>query len=267
MRKIIHITTWFAGYLTCAGVIVVTLVLITPARVYPHLFEIGALEAFMADYSRRSFKYNVSQHDSSIVIVGPSYAAAVGEADGIYNLGLSSADLPQIINQVTQVKATDTPVCFLSIMDFVRMPADQSHPFNNRAAWFPYIIRGVDLSLSDVRPKPKWTTREAEKKIDADFIRRYEIRNLDDPAMINLKPLFEMRDIHSGIIFALAPIRLDNDTIADTHRALETALSRSDLRYVNLSHILDDDAFGDRYIFTKENREAVIAALRLKVPL
>ena len=267
MRKITDITVWFTGYLTCASILVIALILITPAKMYPHLFEHGALEGLMADFSRRSFKYHISRHDNSIVIVGPSYAAEVGEADGIYNLGIALANMPQITKQVTKVKAADTPVYFLGIRDFIQRPMSQDHPFNRTTIWFPCIIKGIDFSLSGVRPKSIWATREAQDAIDAHLIRLYKTLGLNDPTKINLEPLYEMREINGNIIFALSPIRLDDDCVADTHRALETALSQSDLRFMNLSRILDDDAFGDRYHFTQESQEAIVAALRLEIPL
>lgn len=268
MRKTTHIIAWFAGYVTCASIFVVAFILFTPARMYPHLFKDGnrALEGYMADFSKRSFKYQVSSHDNSIVIVGPSYAAAVGEADGIYNLGLAMADIPQIMSQVAKVKSADTPVFFLSIQDFIRQPMDENHPFKKKATWFPYIVKGIDLSLSGIRQTPVWSTREFQKIVENDRMSLY--RNLSEhPETIDLGPLYEMREINGNIIFALTPIRLDDDCIADTHRALEVALSQSDLRCINLSRLLDDNVFYDRYHSNHESQKIVVAALRRQISL
>ena len=148
------------------------------------------MELFLSP--RRSFKYRIASHDNSIVIVGPSYAAAVGEANGIHNLALETAGMPQIKNQVAKVKPLDTPVLFLSIMDLIRQPLSQSHPFNSKLTWFSYIAKGVDFRLSGVRPKPRWATRDVQDKIEADRIRLFR-KLANNPTKINLEDLIVKR--------------------------------------------------------------------------
>jgi hypothetical protein len=265
MKKIIHIGAWFIGHLLFAGLLVVILVLATPPEMYPHLFRRGVLAGYMADFSRRSFNYRISSHDSSLVIVGPSYAAAVGEAEGVHNLGLAMAGIGHIKTQVAMAKPGDTPVFFLSVRDLVPQPTGP-HPYNNRLMWFPYIAKCVDISLSGVRPAPRWATPTRATQNEADFM-HFCKKLSNGRTTINLGLLSEMREINSNIIFALTPVRLDNDWVVAAHDELKDALSQKGLDYIDLSHLLKDDAFYDRHHFKKESQEVVMAALRRQVSL
>lgn len=234
-------------------------------------FPYHSRERYFADFDHRLTRYQNAHHQKQCkVIIGPSYAAMIGEMPNIYNLGMMAATPKQdIATALWYVRKQDYILYMFTIRELVYYsmpfnPIENCRPAIRLQIGRAYFRDALGLQLWPRNERNQYPKESFEKLTrcigTAPGLDTYaiitEMGLYSQSAQYSLEPFIELRQRHPNILYVIHPvlplIKPDDDTddfssqirkVFSRNQQMVMMFEQSGLPFVDLSHCYPPSMF------------------------